>query len=89
MLSQIRVFRALDGETAGARVEAILAEADRLVEESGALAFGPLFAEERARMSAVSGDTKLARRQLRDALDGYRAMNAAGHVARLESELGE
>jgi hypothetical protein len=87
-LSQARVFRGLDGVGARDRVASILDEADRLVEESGAIAFGPLILEERARMSQLAGDADRARRELENALDGYRACAAAGHVARLEMELG-
>jgi hypothetical protein len=88
-ISQARVFRSLDGAAAQERVDSILAEADRLVEESGAVAYRPLVAEERARMTAVLGNAELAREQLLEALSGYRTTSAVGHIARLESELGE
>ena len=67
----------------------ILDEADRLVEESGAMAFRPLVFEERARMTYLAGDVDRARRELQDALIGYREYSAVGHVARLVKELGE
>ena len=88
-LSQARVFRGLDGPGARERVESILDEADHLVEESGAIAYGPLILEERARMSQLMGDAERARRELQDALSRYREYSAAGHVARLVAELGE
>ncbi len=88
-LAQARVFRGLDGASAREQVEGILDEADRLVEESGAIAFRPIVFEERARMTHLAGDAERARRELQDALIGYREYSAAGHVARLGRELGE
>ena len=88
-LAQARVFRGLDGASAREQVEGILDEADRLVEESGAIAFRPLILEERGRMTNLAGDAERARRELQDALIGYREYSAAGHVARLVRELGE
>ena len=58
------------------------------LEESGAIAYAPLILEERARMAHLVGDAKRARRELENALSGYRAYAAVGHVARLETELG-
>ena len=87
-VSQSRVFRALGGATANERVAEVLADADRLLDESGAVAFAPIVAEERARQVAAVEGIEAARSQLERARDMYRDVKAAGHFRRLESELG-
>jgi len=53
-----------------------------LVEESGARAYAPLVAEERARLTALGNREQEARAQLRRALELYREVGATGHVRR-------
>jgi len=88
-ISQSRVFRALDGAAASDRIAALLADAERLLAESGARAYAPLVAEERARLAALGNREQEARSQLRRALELYREVGATGHVRRLAAELGE
>jgi class 3 adenylate cyclase/tetratricopeptide (TPR) repeat protein len=88
-ISQSRVFRALDGAAASDRIAALLGDAERLVEESGARAYAPLVAEERARLTALGDREQEARSQLRRALELYREVGATGHVRRLAAEFGE
>ncbi len=88
-ISQSRVFRALDGAAASERIAALLGDADRLVEKSGARAYAPLVAEEFARLAALGNDEQEARSQLRRALELYRDVGATGHVRRLSEEVGE
>jgi hypothetical protein len=69
--------------TTGAADAAILADlhaALDLVQETGALAYGPLIREELGRLH---GDES----QLRQALRLYEAIGATGHARRLEAEL--
>ena len=87
MLSQARVFRSLDGAAAEERVSSILDAAERLVDETGAVAYRPMVVEERGRMTEVLGNSELSRRQLEDALHRYRAISANGNAARLSTEL--
>jgi tetratricopeptide (TPR) repeat protein len=88
-ISQSRVFRALDGAAARERIAALLAEAGRLVEKSGARAYAPLVAEEWARLTVLGDDEKEARSQLRRALELYRDVDATEHARRLSDEIGE
>ncbi len=88
-ISQSRDFRTLDGAAASDRVAALLADAERLVEESGTRAYAPLVAEERARLSALGNHEQEARSQLSRALELYREVGSTGHVRRLGAELGE
>ncbi len=86
-LAQARVLRALDGVTAPAAIEACLARAEALVTETGARAQTPFLIEERARLVMDLGDAHAATRLLREAQRAFAEMGAAGHAARLASEL--
>jgi tetratricopeptide (TPR) repeat protein len=85
-ISQARVLRALDGAAATPRIEALLDDADLMLEQSAAYGYGPMIAEERARLAIVNGAAP--REQLRPLVARYGEVGAIGHVRRLEAELG-
>jgi adenylate cyclase len=86
-LAQARVLRALDGVTAKDAIEACLARAEALVAETGAGAQTPFLIEERARLAMDLGDARGSARLLREAQRAFEEMGAAGHAARLATEL--
>ena len=77
----------LDGAAARAAIEACLGRAETLVAETGARAQTPFVIEERARLAMVLGDTSGGARLLQEARRAFDATGAAGHAARLASEL--
>jgi adenylate cyclase len=87
-IAQARVFRALDGAKASARIDEILVDAEQMLEESGALAYAPLLAEERARLAALHEDASATHARLLEVRDAYSEVGATGHVRRLDEELG-
>jgi tetratricopeptide (TPR) repeat protein len=86
-LSRARVLRALDGPNARIEIEASLARAQLLLEQSGAQAFAPFIVEERARLCEVLGDTKGAACHLREAQRLFAEVEATGHAERLAKEI--
>ena len=88
-IAQARVFRTLDGEGGSERVAEILADAERMLEESSARAYAPMLAEERTRLAALREDASATHARLREVRDAYREVGATGHVRRLDEELGE
>ena len=79
---------ATDGLVPRAEIEAALGRAEQLVESIAGRALSPRIVEKRARLAAALGDEPAADQALRQSLDLYRAIGAAGHGARLEQELG-
>jgi len=85
-ISQARVLRALDGAAATPRIEALVDDADLMLEQSAAYAYRPMIAEERARLAIANGAAP--REQLRPLVAQYAEVGGVGHVRRLEAELG-
>jgi class 3 adenylate cyclase/tetratricopeptide (TPR) repeat protein len=85
-ISQARVLRALDGASATPRIEALLNDADLMLEQSAAFAYRPMIAEERTRLAIANGASP--GEQLRPLVARYAEVGAVGHVRRLEAELG-
>ena len=70
-----------------AEAEAVLDGCDAAIEESGAAAFAPFVAEERARLAqALSADGEVDR-WLRESHRMYTEVTATGHAARIAAEL--
>jgi adenylate cyclase len=86
-LARARVLRTLDGAAARDAIAACLGRAETLVAETGARAQTPFVIEERARLAMVLGDTSGGARLLQEARRAFDATGAAGHAARLASEL--
>jgi len=80
------VLRALDGAAATPRIAELLDDADLMLEQSAAYAYGPMISEERARLAIANGAA--IREQLRPLIAQYAQVGAVGHVRRLEAELG-
>jgi len=78
-----RALLAHKGVAARVEIEAALAQAFAWLEESGAEALRPRVLESRAALAAALGDAAGQGSDLAEALRLYRAMGAAGHVARL------
>jgi class 3 adenylate cyclase/tetratricopeptide (TPR) repeat protein len=87
-LARARVLLALDGAEASSELEALFEEAERLIERGGAVAYTPLFREQRGRLARLAGDVEAAEGHLREALSLYRRYGAGGHAERLAAELG-
>jgi class 3 adenylate cyclase/tetratricopeptide (TPR) repeat protein len=86
-LARARILRTLQGAAARDAIEVCLARAETLIAETGARALTPFVIEERARLAAVLGDAPSGARLLQEARHAFEAMGAAGHAARLVSEL--
>jgi class 3 adenylate cyclase/tetratricopeptide (TPR) repeat protein len=84
-ISQARVIRALDGAAATPRIAELLDDADLVLEQSAAVAYRPMIAEERARLAIANGAAP--HEQLRPLVDQYAEVGGVGHVRRLEAEL--
>jgi len=74
------------GASAHREIEACLARADTLVEETGGRALAPQIIEERARLAALRGDDEASGSELRQAHALYLEIGATGHAARLAKE---
>jgi adenylate cyclase len=85
-LARARALRALDGRKARDAIAATLTRAGELLEESGAGAFAPRIAEERARLAGLLGDAEAQVLGLDAARAGYEAIGAIGHAERLAAE---
>ena len=86
---RVTLARALlrrDGVAAREPAEAALERAATLIERSAARTLAPALCEWRAEFAAVTGDESLCAQLLREAQQGYEAVGASGHAARLERE---
>jgi tetratricopeptide (TPR) repeat protein len=81
-----RISLQMEGPSSQAFVQA-LANAARLVEETGARAFQPHVHEVRAECAALQGDSDTRQRELREAHRLFTEMGATGHAERLAREL--
>jgi tetratricopeptide (TPR) repeat protein len=72
------------GAGASSDVEAALAEAESLVEQTGALVLSPYLHEARAELSGVRGDESTQDHHLREAHRLYTEMGASGRAERLK-----
>ena len=86
-LERARALRAGPGLGAAREIEACLARALTLVEETGGRAIEPQIIEERARLAALRGDDGAAAEDLRRAHALYAEIGATGHAERLAKEL--
>jgi len=86
-VEQARALLAAPGVSAGDEIEASLARALSLVEETGGRVLEPQIIEEQARLAAMRGDTTIATEHLRTALALYLEIGATGHAERLTNEL--
>ena len=84
-LARVRIA---EGATDIAAVDAALARAQTLVEETGARAILPFITEAHAELARARGDTAGAARVLAEAHRLFTEMGAAGHAERLATELG-
>jgi len=76
-----------DGASARTDAEAALANAAALIERTGAHTLAPALCEWRAELAATLGDEATQRQLLHEAQDGYTAIGAPGHAARLATAL--
>jgi hypothetical protein len=77
-----------EGNTAEhGRVASLLDSATEGIKVTSARVFEPFVFMARAELARNTGDERVRREHLTAALDRARAMNAAGHVARLENDL--
>ncbi len=87
-LSQARALLASRGAEARPDVEAALARAESLIEETGAHSLQPLVHEQRASLAKLAGDAEACTAQLRKAHRLFVEIGATGHAERLAKELG-
>jgi class 3 adenylate cyclase len=89
-LAQLALAAALlatDGVVPRGEIESALERADHLVASIEGSALSPRILELRGRLAAAVGDAPSSDRTLREALDLYRGIGAAGHAERLAREL--
>jgi len=86
-LALARVLLRSEGAKAKGGIEAALARALAMVEESGARVHEPFIRVELAELARLTGDAEAHRRELREAHRLFAEMGAAGHAARLAPEL--
>jgi len=82
-----RALLRCDGAAARKGVEAELAEVAALIERTGATTLAPGLCEWRAELAAALGDDDARQELLRAARQGYAAIGAPAHAARVEAEL--
>jgi adenylate cyclase len=87
-LARARVLRQTEGSGAASEIDAALARAHALIEQTSARAYEPSVHEERAMLWTLLGDAPAAQRELREAHRLYTEMGATGHAERLARELG-
>ncbi|MBI1816960.1 MAG: hypothetical protein HYR72_18430 [Deltaproteobacteria bacterium] len=80
-------LRAEMGLAAAARIDDVLATADRLIAETGACNMTAFVLAERAALAELRGGTQQRETYLRGALEAFTRMGATGRVARLAREL--
>jgi len=88
-LALARVLLRGRGAKAKGEIEAALARALALVEETGTRLYEPFIRVELAELARLTGDEEAARRELREAHRLFTEMGAAGHAARLAPKLQE
>jgi hypothetical protein len=88
LLMQTQVLRKTEGAEARAAIEAVLAEAEDLIESTGIRGWQPFLHVERAELARLGEDEATWERELREAHRLFAEMGATGRVARLEMELG-
>ena len=76
-----------DGATARDAAEGALANADALIERTGAKTLAPALCEWRAELAAVLGDDVTRTRLLQQATQGYEEIGAPLQAARLKKEM--
>jgi predicted ATPase/class 3 adenylate cyclase len=87
-VARARVLLATEGARAREAIEAALAEASTLVQETGAKCWEPFIHEERAALARLLGDDATHQRELREAHRLFTEVEATGHAERLAKELG-
>ncbi len=88
-LTMARVLVRARGAKAKREIDAALARALALVEETGARLYEPFIREEMAELARLTGHEEARRREVREAHRIFTKMGAAGHAARLAAELQE
>jgi class 3 adenylate cyclase len=78
-----------EGPAAREAIEAELARADSIIEQTGARAYAPFVLVERAALARALGDKEGHERQLRDAQRLWLEMGATGWAERVAHELGQ
>ncbi len=68
-------------------VEDMLAQAQTILEDTGAVSRQPAVHEQRAKLALACGDRKRWKEELRAALHGYTSLGAHGHAERLQRDL--
>jgi tetratricopeptide (TPR) repeat protein len=86
--ARARILRQTEGADAAAEIDAALARAQVLIEETGARGYAPFVQEERAKLARLLGDDATRERELREAHRLFVEMGATGHAQRLAKELG-
>ena len=84
----VRVLLAREGAKAARAITEALDDAERLIEQSGAISYRPLVLLERAELARLMGDTALRRRVLAEAHRVFTEIGATGHAERLLQALG-
>jgi hypothetical protein len=87
-LVRARALVARDGTRAADEVEAILAEAEQLVAETGAMIYLPEVHLVRGELACLVRDEVGRQRELREAHRLFTEMGATGHAERVARELG-
>jgi adenylate cyclase len=82
-----RVLLRTEGAKAKAAIESALAQAQALVEETGARVRQPLIHIERAKLAGISGEHNAWRGELQRALQLFTEMGASGHARRIHEML--
>jgi hypothetical protein len=85
-LALAQILTQTEGASAAAAIETALREVERLIAETGARSYEPLFHEERARLAAALGDAAGRERALGEARRLFTEMDATGHLERLDRE---
>jgi tetratricopeptide (TPR) repeat protein len=86
-LALVAALLGTGGTPPRAEIEAELARAEELVESISARSLSPRILELRGRVANALGDGSACDRALREALDLFREIGAAGHAERLAREL--
>ena len=87
-LTLVRILLAVEGDPPRQKIEAALGRAEELVALVEGRSLSPRILELRGRLAAALGDAAGSERALREAPDLYREIGAAGHAARLRTEIG-
>jgi class 3 adenylate cyclase/tetratricopeptide (TPR) repeat protein len=87
-LAKAHVLSCTEGARSRDAIEAALAQARSLVQETEAKCWEPFIHEECAELARLLGDDATHQRELREAHRLFTEMEATGHAARLAKELG-